>query len=142
MTVYRYHTRVAWSDTDAAQVAHFSNYFRFFEKAEQELYNELGVDPFNRAEGLKIWLPRVEAHCEFLSPCRLNDLLEVELTASKISVRSIRYEFRIHNLATSKAAAEGYVVVVSASISEPRSVPIPDAFSSALKAYFGSGDRT
>ncbi len=136
MKAYRYRTRVAWSETDAAKVAHFSNYFRYFEKAEQELYNDLHIDPFGRSEELQIWFPRVEAHCEFLSPCRLNDLLEVELTVSKVGRRSIRYEFQIQNLATSKAAAKGYVVVVSASVAESHSIPIPDAVASGLREYF------
>ena len=36
--VYTYRKRVEFSETDAAGIVHFSNYFRFMEMAEQ--YNE------------------------------------------------------------------------------------------------------
>jgi len=34
--------KISWADTDAAEVVHFSNYFRFFERAEEEMYQKLG----------------------------------------------------------------------------------------------------
>ncbi|HYB75612.1 MAG TPA: thioesterase family protein [Nitrososphaerales archaeon] len=136
MKAYRYRTRVTWVDTDAARVAHFSNYFRYFERAEQEFYNKLGVDPFGGGDDRNIWLPRVEANCRYLSPCKLNDMIEVELTASAIGAKSIKYEFGIRNLTTEKDAAKGYVVVVSASASEGHSIPLPEDFSSRLRKFF------
>lgn len=65
MKVYRYYRCVAWMDTDAAQVAHVSNYFRYFERAEQELGNELGIDPFGAGTQCKMWPPHVGAHCKY-----------------------------------------------------------------------------
>ena len=56
--------RVSWADTDAAQVVHFSNYFRFFEKTEEEFYRHLGFT-FTDAEDKGLWFPRVEAFCQF-----------------------------------------------------------------------------
>ena len=43
--VFKTYIRVSWTDTDAAQVVHFSNYFRFFEKAE-EFYSVHKNKPF------------------------------------------------------------------------------------------------
>lgn len=75
--------RVSWADTDAAQVVHFFNYFKFFEKVEEEFYRHLGFsidDITNRG----IWLPRVEAFCQFKKPARFNDLIEIELTIEEL----------------------------------------------------------
>ena len=50
--------RVTWSDTDAAQIVHYSKYFVFFERAEEELYRSLGFSFTDPAEkGLSF--PRV-----------------------------------------------------------------------------------
>ncbi len=51
--------RVSWIDTDAAQVVHFSNYFKFFERTEEEFYRHLGFS-FNDATERGIWLPRLK----------------------------------------------------------------------------------
>ena len=134
---FKYQARVAWAETDAAQVAHFSNYFRYFEKAEQELYNQLRIDPFGAGKELKMWLPRVEASCKYSSPCRLNDLIEVELTIPSMGSKSIQYEFIINNLTTGREAAKGRVVVVSASVSEGHAIELPEGFAAGLKNYLG-----
>jgi acyl-CoA thioester hydrolase len=137
MNSYRYRTRVAWAETDAAQVAHFSNYFRYFERAEQELYNDLDVNPFNVTGGPRIWYPRVEAHCSYFSPCRLNDSIEVELTLSQMKEKSMRYDFTVRNLTSGKDAAKGYAVIVSADSAKAQSVPLPKEFAGGLIKYFG-----
>ena len=56
--------RVSWTDTDAAQVVHFPNYFKFFEKAEEEFYRHLGFNVADIAEK-GVWFPRVEAFCQY-----------------------------------------------------------------------------
>ncbi len=115
MNDFRIQLRVTWVETDAAQVVHFTNYFRYFERAEEEFYNKLGLD-FLSLSKYNVWLPRVEAHCKYLSPCRFNDLIEVSLRIDKIREKSIHYGFTINNLTTGKKSAEGYVVAVAASI--------------------------
>ncbi|MCJ7429608.1 acyl-CoA thioesterase, partial [Candidatus Bathyarchaeota archaeon] len=52
--------RVSWADTDAAQVVHFSNYLRFFEKAEEEFYRHLGFSFTDYKLTPGLWFPRVE----------------------------------------------------------------------------------
>jgi len=51
--------RVSWIDTDAAQVVHFSNHFRFFEKTEEEFYRHFDFS-FNDIVERGFSLPRME----------------------------------------------------------------------------------
>ena len=44
--------RVSWVDTDAAGIVHFSNYFKYFEKAEEELYRILNFNFESVAENM------------------------------------------------------------------------------------------
>ncbi|MCK4424823.1 acyl-CoA thioesterase, partial [Candidatus Bathyarchaeota archaeon] len=51
--------RVSWAETDAAQIVHFSNYLRFFERTEEKLYRNLGFNFNDVMKKHNILLPRV-----------------------------------------------------------------------------------
>lgn len=126
--------RVAWSDTDAAQVVHYSNYFRFFERAEEEFYRYLGFS-FNDFVSRGLWFPRVEAFCQYMKPAKFNDLLEVDLTIEELKEKSIKYAFRIFNKETSTLLAKGYVVVVAADKRSQKATQIPREYIKKLEAF-------
>ena len=126
--------RVSWADTDAAQVVHFSNYFRFFEKAEEEFYRCLGFRLTNlRDEGL--WFPRVEAFCQYRKPAKFNDLIEVGLTIEELTEKSVKYSFKIFNKESAFLLATGHVVVVAADKQTGKVTQIPDEMVEKLKPF-------
>jgi len=126
--------RVSWIDTDAAQVVHFSNYFRFFEKTEEEFYRHLGFT-FTDAEDKGLWFPRIEAFCEFKKPAKFNDLLEVELTIEELKEKSIKYGFKIFNKESAILLANGHVVVVVADKQTGKATQIPKEIAEKLKTF-------
>jgi len=128
--------RVSWAETDAAQIVHFSNYFRFFERTEEELYRHLGFN-FNDVIGKhNIFLPRVEAFCEFKKPARFNDLLEVELRVEEIKEKSIRYGFNIFNKESTVLLANGYIVIVAVDRETGKATAIPREITEKLKQFY------
>jgi len=133
--------RVSWVETDAANVVHFSNYFRYFERAEEEFYNSLGID-FQSFSSSGIWFPRIEAYCRYLSPCKFNDLIEVTLQIDEIREKAIRYRFIVNNLTSGKKAAEGYFVIVSANIKENQAIPLPREIVEKLKAFCSKNTKS
>lgn len=124
--------RVAWADTDAAQVVHYSNFFRFFERAEEEFYRQIGFS-FAEAAEKGIWLPRVEAFCQYKKPARFNDLLEVELTVEELKEKSIKYGFKIFNKEAEALLAVGHVVLVAADKQTGKATQIPKEIAEKLK---------
>lgn len=131
---FKTYIRVSWTDTDAAQVVHFSNYFRFFEKAEEEFYRSLGFSFTDfRNEGL--WFPRVEAFCEYKKPAKFNDLLEVELTIEELKEKSVRYGFRVLNKESTDLLANGYLIIVAANKETGKATQIPKAIVDKLKPF-------
>jgi acyl-CoA thioester hydrolase len=132
--VFRTAFRVAWVDTDAVGVVHFSNYFRFFERTEEEFYRHLGFT-FEDTATRGLWFPRVEAFCQYKKPARFNDLLEVELTVDEIKEKSFKLCFKIANKETSVLLATGYVVIVVADKRTERAVPIPEDTAHKLKTF-------
>jgi len=127
--------RVAWVDTDAAGVVHFSNFFRMFERAEEDFYAKLGFDFRDVGERYNIWLPRVEAFCKYRSPAFFGDLLSIKIRLIELKEKAIRYGFRI--LRGEEVLAEGYVVIVAADKEKNKAAPIPREIREKLVEYFG-----
>ncbi len=136
MKTFKAKYRVQWVDTDSARVMHFSNYFRYFEFAETDLYRILGFDFETSREKYGIWLPRIEAHCRYLHPCRFNEEIEVEIWIDNLGEKHIKYGFKVYNLNQNELAAEGWVVVVAASVREKKAVPIPTEIREKIKHFF------
>jgi len=132
--VFKTFFRVSWVETDAAQVVHFSNYFRFFEKAEEEFYRHLGFS-FNEIANKGIWLPRVEAFCQYKKPARFNDLIEVTLTLEELREKSIKYSFKIHEKESSELLANGYMTILCANKQTGKATQIPKEIIEKLKAF-------
>lgn len=130
--------RVTWADTDAAQVVHYSNYFRFFEKAEEEFYRHLGFT-FTDAQERGLWFPRIEAFCQYKKPARFNDLIEVELTVEELREKSVKYGFKIFNKESNTLLANGYVVIVAADQKMGKAAPIPKDMVEKLQPFCKQG---
>lgn len=133
---FRYKIRLAWVDTDAARIAHFTSFLKYVERAEEELYNLLGLSYTSSAEGSNATFPRVEVFCRYLSPARFNDQLEVILRVTEIKERSVKTEFSVFNQTSGRVSAEGYFVGVTASVSVSESVRLSKEFVSKIKQYF------
>lgn len=116
--------RVTWVDTDAAGVVHYSNYFRFFEKTEEEFYRHLGFD-FTDFRKRELWFPRVEAFCQYKKPATYGDLIEVEVSVEEITDKSTKLSFSVSNKQTGDVLAWGHLVIVAANIKTGRATQIP-----------------
>jgi acyl-CoA thioester hydrolase len=134
LTPFRTVFRVTWADTDAAQVVHYSNYFRFFDRAEEDFYRYLGFSFIDIAK-TGLWLPRVEVCCRYKKPAGFNDLIEVELTVDELKEKSIKYGFRMFNKETGALLAEGYVVIVMANKQTQKAVAIPKEIVEKLRPF-------
>jgi acyl-CoA thioester hydrolase len=130
-TIYR----VSWADTDAAEVVHFSNYFRIFERAEEEMYQQIGFSFNDVIRKYNLWLPRVEAFCKFKTPARFGDVLEVSLTVEEIGEKSVKYVFSIIKKENLQMIAEGYVILVVADKKLGKAVNIPKDIAGKLERF-------
>jgi acyl-CoA thioester hydrolase len=126
--------RVTWADTDAAQVVHFSRFFVYFERAEEEFYRSMGFN-FTDMRNKGFWLPRVEAFCEYRKPARFDDMLEVELEVEELKEKAMRLGFKITNKETAELLAGGYLVVVAANRNTGKATRIPREFVDKLKPF-------
>lgn len=93
---FRTTRRVEFCETDLAGIVHFANFYRYMEQAEHEFFRQhglriVGVLP----DGAKYGWPRVATSCSFDAPARYEDIIEVRLTITRRTERSltIAYEF-------------------------------------------------
>ena len=87
--------RVEFSDTDLGGIVHFSRFFAYMETAEDEFLRALGSGFVFEHEGRTGGWPKAEASCEYLSPARYGDDLEIHLEVLKISRTTVAYGFTI-----------------------------------------------
>lgn len=143
-TPFRTTRRVEFSDTDAAGIMHFSAFFRFMEQAEHDLLRSQGLsvvmsDDVTHSGGGKLSWPRVHAHCDFRSPAHYEDVLDIEVTLSRLGEKSASYSFRFtlggRELATGEITSVCCRIVAG---QRPQSVEIPDWFRSKLLPFVSS----
>ncbi|HEY2760816.1 MAG TPA: hotdog domain-containing protein, partial [Pirellulales bacterium] len=75
---------VEFADTDMAGIMHFSAFFRFMEAAEHALLRSLGLSVFSEVGSEVITFPRVAASCEFHSPARCEETLDINVTVDRV----------------------------------------------------------
>ena len=90
---HRVQEYVRWSDVDTSGIICWNAYVRFVEIAETEFFRALGFPYATLWDRLDIWLPRVQAHFDYLNPAVLDELLDIEIWVGRIGRSSIRLEF-------------------------------------------------
>ena len=128
MQTFSVRRRVEFADTDMGGIVHFSRFYVFMEWAEHEFLRSLGANPgsFVDAEGRHIGWPRVAASCEFLSPARFGDELEIHVRVLRKGTSSLTYGFDLRRDGTD--VARGQTTVVHCRFDDPagiKALPIP-----------------
>ncbi len=86
---------VQFSETDMAGVMHFSNYLRWMEDAEHGFWRSLGRsvhDIERRPGGVVVSWPRVAVNCQYVSPARFEDELELRVRPTRMSDKALTFE--------------------------------------------------
>jgi len=86
--------KIEFVDTDMGGIVHFSRYFVFMETAEHEFLNALGTSVVIELEGRSIGWPRVSVSCEYRSPARFGEILDIRLRVLRKGRTSMSYEIR------------------------------------------------
>ena len=117
---------VQFADTDLAGIVHFARYALYMEEAEHAFLRGRGLSVHQpRPDGLLCW-PRVHASCDFRSPARFEQTLDIAVTV-ELSEKSATYRFEMS--VAGQAVASGKIVAAccrqDAATGVLRAVPIP-----------------
>jgi acyl-CoA thioester hydrolase len=127
--------RVEFRDTDAAGIVHFSAFFVYMEQAEHEMLRQWGLSVVERDASGEISWPRVAAQCEFRSPAKFEDLLDISVTVQRLGSTSVTYGFRFE--CHGREIAVGTVTAVCCRMEAdqpPRAIDIPQRFREKLRS--------
>lgn len=128
---------VQFVDTDMAGIVHFSNFFRYMEAAEDAFLKQVGVALVDLSGGKHVSLPRLSARCDYRSPARYGDVLDVSVWVKELRDKTVRYSFQFST--DGRLVAEGEVLAIYCEVTDQlRSVRIPDSIRQSLSSYLGS----
>jgi len=127
---------VEFGETDMAGIVHFSNYFRYMESAECSFLRSLGLGVKLDWEGQVLGFPRVAATCDYLSPARFEDVLEITVSVLRIGAKSLTSGFEITR--KNEAITKGKMTCVCCRIlgeQQWESIEIPTSYRAKLAPF-------
>ena len=104
--------RVRYAETDKMGVVYHANYFIWFEIGRCELLRAIGRS-YRDMESAGIVLPVIEAHCEYKSPARYDDELQVKTRGKLLSPARVEFRYEISRPADGAVNAVGRTVHVA-----------------------------
>lgn len=131
-----FHTqrRIEFADTDLAGIVHFARFFIFMETAEHEFLRSLGASVDMTIEGKKIGWPRLAASCEYLSPAKFEDILDIHLTVVRKGTKSMTYKFEFKRGKTIIARGQvSSACCVIESGNQLKAIPIPEVIADKIQ---------
>jgi acyl-CoA thioester hydrolase len=135
---FRSRYKISLSDTDYLQVLHYTNYFRFCERAQQELLESIGFSYATLIHKLGIFVPTVETSGKILAPVRLDNEIEVAVWVEEVGRKHIKWRNVTKNLTSGKIAADCSTVSVCTDTTIMEALPLPAELLGKLKEYLVS----
>jgi acyl-CoA thioester hydrolase len=134
MAAFRTSKRVEFGDTDMAGIVHFANFFRYMEAVECDFLRSRGLSVKLDWEGQSIGFPRVSASCDYVSPARFEDVLDVAVTIERIGAKSVTFAFEFSR--GGDVIAKGKVTSVCCLVDGNRlkGIAIPASYRARLEA--------
>lgn len=105
---------VAFSETDAAGIVHFANFFRYMEDAEHALLRGLGLSVHRDIGDDVAGFPRVSAQCDYRRPLRFEDVFTIVVRVAAKTDKSVTYSFTFRKPDEDQPIATGTIKVVYA----------------------------
>jgi len=81
--------RIYYEDTDAIGVVYYANYLKFFERARTDFLRSLNISQQQLAKENQIVFVVKKCNIEYLSPAKLDDLINVSVKISEIKKISL-----------------------------------------------------
>lgn len=99
--------RVICADTDAMGIVYHANYLKWFEAVRNEFLREIGY-PYTLLSEMGLSFPVVEAHLNYKSPAKYDDLISIRAEILELKAASIKMGYEICNKKTGDLLVTGY----------------------------------
>ena len=130
----RFPVATRYSDYDAKGHVNNAVYFNYFESARVSALSEHFIGTMQPHEAVDPPLIVAEARIKYVSPAKLGDPLEIEISVAEIRTKGFSFHYRIVDPRDERLVAEGETVQVAYDYAAERSMPIPPAMRAGLEA--------
>lgn len=132
------HVRVPFQDIDSSKRIHFTAILRYVDIAEHEMRRALGFPQATTLPGIEF--PRVHISCDYRSPVRYDDELEIVTQVARVGRSSYTIEFTVlltrdaqkGEMAEKLVVAEGTMTMVAIDTTTDKAIPLPEELRAAL----------
>lgn len=97
---------VEFAETDMAGIMHFANFFYWMESCEAAFYRSLKLPLISFVPGNVVGWPRAAVSCEYKSPLRFNDVVQVKLMVKEVRNKAVIFVFQFRKLNEGKVLPE------------------------------------
>jgi len=108
MSHYDFEVRIAYADTDRMGVVYYANYLVLFERGRTEFLRHLGLRYRDMEEKQKLFMPVMDAHCEYMAPARYDDLIRVRTFLGELGGAHVVFKHEIYSVETNALIAKGF----------------------------------
>ena len=126
--------RIEFADTDMAGIVHFARFFIFMETAEHEFLRSLGTSVAAKFDNMPLGWPRLAVSCEYLSPAKFEEVLDIHLMVARKGNKSMAYKFEFRRgetvIARGQVSAACCVFLPDGKL---KAVPIPDYIANQIQ---------
>jgi acyl-CoA thioester hydrolase len=135
---YKSEFRVRFGETDLQGVVFNANYLLYVDTAQMDYLRDIGV-PYSLMRGRGHDIVIAEAHLQFKSPARFDEIIDAWARISEIGNTSLRMEFELCERASGRllATARTVYVIVEAATGQP--IRVPAYLRQAARAFEGNG---
>ena len=128
-----YKFKVAFGDTDAAGIVFYPNFYKWMDQATHDFLGN-AIMPFSKLmEEKEVTTPLLEAFCQFKSPLKFEDNVEVQSQVIEIKNKVFKIEHTFQR--DGETVASGYEVRAWVSMADGfKAVPIPEDIQAKIKS--------
>ncbi len=125
--------KVRFSDTDPAGVMYFPRFLDRFHGVFEDWFDEqLGMPYHWVLEDRRIGFPTVHTECDYRKPCRFGELLDIELTVTRVGDRSFTCTYKVRAEGAREIRVLATLVTATVSLDDFEPVSIPELLRSRL----------
>ncbi len=115
--------RVYYEDTDAGGIVYHANYLRFCERARTEYLRDLEISQSDLVRDEKLIFVVRRCEIDYLSPAKLDDLIEVSAEVTKTSATSLIMHQEIKKDDKILASMDVVIVCIDSESYRPKKIP-------------------
>ncbi|CUU05019.1 acyl-CoA thioester hydrolase [Candidatus Thermokryptus mobilis] len=135
---FKVQVQVRTFDLDSYGIVHNSVYLKYFEIARTEyLRQALGIEPGRFFNDFYFVIARNV--CNYISPARFDEVLDVYARTSKIGNSSFEMEYLIEEKTTGRNVATGETVIVLLNRDTFKPQPLPENVRNLILKFEGDG---